>query len=64
SSSVRLCTPSQLASAAYPRVMGAAEVQQFLTTLTTLTTECNISVSTHNQAHSDLLFLSRQPQPG
>jgi hypothetical protein len=45
----------------HPRNMGAAEVRQFLSTLTT---ERNVSVSTHNQAHSDLLFLSRPPQPG
>ena len=37
----------------HPRDMGAAEVQQFLSMLTT---ERNVSVSTHNQALSALLF--------
>ena len=37
--------------------MGAAEVQQFLSMLTT---ERNVSVSTHNQALSALLFLYRE----
>ncbi len=43
--------------ARHPRDMGAAEVQQFLTMLTT---ERHISVSTHNQALSALLFLYRE----
>jgi hypothetical protein len=37
--------------------MGAAEVQQLLSMLTT---ERNVSVSTHNQALSALLFLYRE----
>ena len=41
----------------HPRDMGAAEVQQFLSMLTT---ERNVSVSTHNQALSALLFLYRE----
>ena len=41
----------------HPREMGAAEVQQFLSMLTT---ERNVSVSTHNQALSALLFLYRE----
>ncbi len=41
----------------HPRSMGAAGVTQFLTMLAT---ERNVSVSTHNQALSALLFLYRQ----
>lgn len=41
----------------HPRVMGGAEVTQFLTMLTN---ERRVSVSTHNQALSALLFLYRQ----
>ena len=41
----------------HPRDMGAAEVQQFLSMLIT---ERNVSVSTHNQALSALLFLYRE----
>lgn len=41
----------------HPRDMGAAEVQQFLAMLTT---QRNVSVSTHNQALSALLFLYRE----
>lgn len=41
----------------HPRDMGATEVQQFLTMLTT---QRNVSVSTHNQALSALLFLYRE----
>ena len=41
----------------HPRDMGAAEVQHFLSMLTT---ERNVSVSTHNQALSALLFLYRE----
>ena len=37
--------------------MGAAEVQQFSSTLTT---QRNVSVSTHNQALSALLYLYRK----
>ena len=36
---------------------GATEVEQFLTMLTT---QRNVSVSTHNQAHSALLFWYRE----
>jgi integron integrase len=42
--------------ARHPRDMGAAEVQQFLSMLTT---QRNVSVSTHNQALSAVLFLYR-----
>jgi len=45
------------AQARHPRDMGAAEVQQFLSMLTT---QRNVSVSTHNQALSALLFLYRE----
>ena len=41
----------------HPRTMGAQEVQQFLTMLTT---QRHVSVSTHNQALSALLFLYRE----
>ena len=41
----------------HPREMGAAEVQQFLSMLTT---QRNVSVSAHNQALSALLFLYRE----
>jgi site-specific recombinase XerD len=41
----------------HPRELGASEVQQFLSMLTT---ERNVSVSTHNQALSALLFLYRE----
>ncbi len=41
----------------HPRELGAAEVRQFLTMLTT---QRNVSVSTHNQALSALLFLYRE----
>lgn len=41
----------------HPREMGAAEVQQFLSMLTT---QRNVSVSTNNQALSALLFLYRE----
>ncbi|MDD3937052.1 integron integrase [Rhodoferax sp.] len=41
----------------HPRDMGAAEAQQFLSMLTT---QRNVSVSTHNQALSALLFLYRE----
>lgn len=41
----------------HPCDMGAAEVQQLLSMLTT---ECNVSVSTHNQALGALLFLYRE----
>ena len=41
----------------HPRELGAAEVEQFLTMLTT---PRNVSVSTHNQALSALLFLYRE----
>ena len=41
----------------HPREMGAAEVEQFLTMLTT---QRNVSVSTHNQALSALLYLYRE----
>jgi site-specific recombinase XerD len=40
----------------HPRELGAAEVEQFLSMLTT---QRNVSVSTHNQALSALLFLYR-----
>ncbi len=43
--------------ARHPRELGAAEVKQFLTMLTT---QRNVSVSTHNQALSALLFLYRE----
>jgi len=43
--------------ARHPRDMGAAEVQQFFSMLTT---QRNVSVSTHNQALSALLFLYRE----
>jgi integron integrase len=43
--------------ARHPRDMGAAEVQQFLSMLTT---QRNVSVSTHNQALSAVLFLYRE----
>lgn len=43
--------------ARHPRTMGAQEVQQFLTMLTT---QRHVSVSTHNQALSALLFLYRE----
>lgn len=45
------------AQARHPRDMGEAEVQQFLSMLTT---QRNVSVSTHNQALSALLFLYRE----
>ena len=45
------------AQARYPRDLGAAEVEQFLSMLTTVR---NVSVSTHNQALSALLFLYRE----
>ena len=45
------------AQARHPRDMGPAEVQQFLTMLTT---QRKVSVSTHNQALSALLFLYRE----
>lgn len=41
----------------HPRDMGAAEVTQFLTMLAN---ECKVSVSTHNQGLSALLFLYRE----
>ena len=41
----------------HPRAMGRAEVTQFLTMLAN---ERRVSVSTHNQALSALLFLYRQ----
>jgi integron integrase len=41
----------------HPRELGATEVEQFLTMLTT---QRNVSVSTHNQALSALLFLYRE----
>ena len=41
----------------HPRELGATEVQQFLSMLTT---QRNVSVSTHNQALSALLFLYRE----
>ena len=41
----------------HPRDFGATEVEQFLTMLTT---QRNVSVSTHNQALSALLFLYRE----
>ena len=41
----------------HPRTMGAQEVQQFLSMLTT---HRHVSVSTHNQALSALLFLYRE----
>lgn len=41
----------------HPREMGAPEVQQFLSMLTT---QRHVSVSTHNQALSALLFLYRE----
>lgn len=41
----------------HPRCMGGAEVTQFLTMLAN---ERSVSVSTHNQALSALLFLYRQ----
>lgn len=41
----------------HPRELGPAEVEQFLTMLTT---QRNVSVSTHNQALSALLFLYRE----
>ena len=41
----------------HPREMGVTEVQQFLSMLTT---QRNVSVSTHNQALSALLFLYRE----
>lgn len=41
----------------HPRDFGAIEVEQFLTMLTT---QRNVSVSTHNQALSALLFLYRE----
>ena len=41
----------------HPRELGAAEVEQFLTMLIT---QRNVSVSTHNQALSALLFLYRE----
>lgn len=41
----------------HPRELGAAEVEQFLSMLTT---QRNVSVSTHNQALSALLFLYRE----
>jgi len=43
--------------ARHPRELGAAEVEQFFTMLTT---QRNVSVSTHNQALSALLFLYRE----
>ena len=45
------------AQARHPREMGAPEVEQFLSMLTT---QRNVSVSTHNQALSALLFLYRE----
>src|SRR3990167_4096792 len=45
------------AQARHPRDMGSVEVQQFLSMLTT---QRNVSVSTHNQALSALLFLYRE----
>ncbi len=41
----------------HPRDMGSTEVQQFLSMLTT---QRNVSVSTHNQALSAVLFLYRE----
>lgn len=41
----------------HPRELGAVEVEQFLSMLTT---QRNVSVSTHNQALSALLFLYRE----
>lgn len=41
----------------HPRNMGAAEVEAFLTTLST---QRRVSASTHNQALSALLFLYRE----
>ena len=43
--------------ARHPRTMGAQEVQQFLAMLST---QRHVSVSTHNQALSALLFLYRE----
>ncbi len=45
------------AQARHPRDMGVAQVQQFLSMLTT---QRKVSVSTHNQALSALLFLYRE----
>lgn len=42
------------------RKKGAAEVQQFLSTLTT---KRNLSASNHNQAHSASLFCSARRNP-
>jgi integron integrase len=52
-----VCWHGRNGQARHPREMGAAEVEQFLTMLTTAR---NVSVSTHNQALSALLFLYRE----